>query len=74
MVPLSESYLITGHTYMRKSINGLSLIVSDVLEMDPLSRVRFIFCNRQRNKLKILFPIITRRLPAQKSYGNIAKF
>lgn len=55
MNPQGEIYLITGHTDMRKSINGLSLIVSDVLEMDPLSRAWFIFCNRQRDKLKILF-------------------
>jgi len=55
MNPRGEIYLITGHTDMRKSINGLSLIVSDVLEMDPLSNAWFIFCNRQRDKLKILF-------------------
>jgi len=55
MNPQAEIYLITGHTDMRKSINGLSLIVSDALEMDPLSRAWFIFCNRQRDKLKILF-------------------
>ncbi|WP_390904197.1 IS66 family insertion sequence element accessory protein TnpB [Vibrio celticus] len=28
---------------MRKSIDGLSLIVADVLEMDPLSSAWFIF-------------------------------
>ncbi len=55
MNPQGEIYLIAGHTDMRKSINGLSLIVSDTLEMDPLSRAWFIFCNRQRDKLKILF-------------------
>jgi transposase len=46
---------VTGNTDMRKSINSLSLIVSDVLEMDPLSRPWFVFCNRPRDKLKILF-------------------
>ncbi|WP_315707917.1 IS66 family insertion sequence element accessory protein TnpB [Brenneria uluponensis] len=40
---------------MRKSIDGLSLIVADVLEMDPLSQAWFIFCNRARDKIKILF-------------------
>jgi transposase len=38
MNPEGEIYLIPGHTDMRKSINGLSLIVTDVLEMAPLSR------------------------------------
>lgn len=42
-------------TDMRKSIDGLSLIVADVLEMDPLSSAWFIFCNRGRDKIKILF-------------------
>ena len=48
-------YLVTGHTDMRKSIDGLSLIVNDVLEMNPLSEACFIFCNRPHDKLKILF-------------------
>lgn len=40
---------------MRKSINGLSIIVSDTLTLDPLSQAWFVFCNKQRDKLKILF-------------------
>jgi transposase len=48
-------YLVTGFTDMRKSINGLSIIVSDSLSLDPLSQAWFVFCNKQRNKLKILF-------------------
>jgi transposase len=48
-------YLVTGFTDMRKSINGLSIIVSDSLSLDALSQAWFVFCNKQRNKLKILF-------------------
>ena len=55
MTPQGNIYLVTGHTDMRKSIDGLSLIVSDVLELNPLSNAWFIFCNRQRDKIKILF-------------------
>jgi transposase len=40
---------------MRKSINGLSIIVSETLLLDPLSQAWFVFCNKQRDKLKILF-------------------
>ncbi|NQZ51049.1 MAG: IS66 family insertion sequence element accessory protein TnpB [Moritella sp.] len=36
MTPHKLIYLVTGHADMRKSIDGLSLIVSDVLEMDQL--------------------------------------
>ncbi len=45
MIPSSAVYLVSGITDMRKSIDGLSLIVADVLEMDPLSSAWFIFCN-----------------------------
>jgi transposase len=40
---------------MRKSINGLSLIVSEQLAQDPFSGRVFVFCNRARDKLKILY-------------------
>lgn len=55
MIPSGAIYLVSGVTDMRKSIDGLSIIVADVLEMDPLSEAWFIFCNRGRDKLKILF-------------------
>lgn len=47
-------YLAPGVTDMRKSIDGLSLVVSEVLDLDPFSESLFVFCNRGRNKLKIL--------------------
>ena len=47
-------YLITGTTDMRKSINGLSLIVSEQLDGNPFDGSLFVFCNKGRDKLKIL--------------------
>ena len=38
---------------MRKQINGLSMIVSEDLEMDPFEGNLFLFCNRLRRILKI---------------------
>lgn len=55
LAPSAGIYLVAGVTDMRKSIDGLSLIVADLLEMDPLSEAWYIFCNRQRDKIKILF-------------------
>ena len=52
--PNLSVYLAPGVTDMRKSIDGLALIVSEVLELDPFSESLFVFCNRGRNKLKIL--------------------
>ncbi len=40
---------------MRKSINGLSILVEEVLERDPFSPQLFAFCNRKRDKVKILY-------------------
>lgn len=50
----SKVYLAAGATDMRRSIDSLSLIVAQVLQLDPLSEHWFVFCNRGRDKLKIL--------------------
>ena len=47
-------YLAAGVTDMRKSFNTLAGIVRDRLEADPMSRHLFLFCNRHRNRLKVL--------------------
>jgi len=39
----------------RKSINGLSVIVQDAMQLDPFSSALFVFGNRRRDKIKILF-------------------
>ncbi len=58
MIHLSEHtkvFLAGGVTDMRKSIDGLSYLVVDILEEDPLSSHLFVFCNRLRDKVKILY-------------------
>jgi len=52
---VNQVYLATGVTDMRKSINGLSIIVSELLGHDPFNGSVFVFCNRHRDKLKILY-------------------
>jgi len=47
-------YLAIGSTDLRKSIDGLAAIVGQVLELDLFSNSLFVFCNRGRDKLKIL--------------------
>lgn len=51
---VEKVYLATGSTDMRKSINGLAAIVQKSFELDPFSNSLFVFCNKGRNKLKIL--------------------
>ena len=48
-------YLARGATDMRKSIDGLSAITRQALEQDPLSGHLFVFCNRRRDRIKILY-------------------
>ena len=47
-------FLAPGFTDMRKSINGLSVLVDD-LDLDPFSGHLFVFCNRRQTMLKILY-------------------
>ena len=51
----AQVYIAPGVTDMRKSINGLSLLVADQLELNPLSGHLFAFCNRKRDIVKILY-------------------
>lgn len=48
-------WLVLGRTDMRKGINGLSNTVAHTLEMDPLTGHYFVFCNRRRTTVKILY-------------------
>jgi transposase len=47
-------YLALGTTDLRKSIDGLSIIVQEHFQLDPFSRHFFVFCNRKKDKIKIL--------------------
>ena len=39
----------------RKSFNGLHILVKEVLEQEPTNGYLFVFTNKSRNRLKILF-------------------
>lgn len=48
-------YLACGSTDMRRSIDGLAAMVQQSFELDPFGSCLFVFCNRRRDKLKILY-------------------
>jgi transposase len=53
-ITVDRVYLACGHTDLRKSIDGLAVLVKAGFDLDPFSLCLFVFCNRQRDKLKIL--------------------
>lgn len=48
-------YVAVGSTDMRKGFEGLYGLVRDQLGLDPLSGHLCLFCNKGRNRLKVLF-------------------
>lgn len=57
MISLSSAtriFVVSGYTDMRKSFNGLYGIVAHQLDQDPTSGHVFVFCNRSRNRIKML--------------------
>ena len=51
----TQIYLATGATDMRRGFNGLQGQITSVLKQDPLSGHLFLFFNRRRDRLKILY-------------------
>lgn len=52
---LDRVYIACGSTDLRKSIDGLAVLVKEGFQLDPFSSCLFVFCNRKRDKLKILY-------------------
>ena len=51
---INTVYLACGVTDLRKSIDGLVMIVQNEMMLDPFDNVLFVFCNTQMIMLKIL--------------------
>lgn len=50
----AKVFLVAGPTDMRKSFDTLAAVVRGAIAEDPLSGHLFVFCNRRRDRLKIL--------------------
>jgi transposase len=53
--PATQIYLATGATDLRQGFEGLYGLVRERLQLEPLSGHLFIFCNKERNRTKVLF-------------------
>jgi transposase len=52
--PRQKVYLAVGATDLSKAVDGLAVIVQLDFELNPFESYLFAFCNRMRNKVKIL--------------------
>ena len=52
---IPEVFLCRDIVDFRKGINGLSILVEEALCLDPFSEQLFVFCNRKRNMIRILY-------------------
>jgi transposase len=53
--PATRVFLATQPIDGRKSFNGLSVLVKETLQQEPTSGFLFIFLNKARTRLKVLF-------------------
>ncbi|MGH6780808.1 MAG: IS66 family insertion sequence element accessory protein TnpB [Sphingomonadaceae bacterium] len=54
-ISTQQVWLVPGPTDMRKSIDSLAAIVTYAVQEDPLSRQVFVFCSKDKSKIKILW-------------------
>ena len=47
-----QVYLACGSTDLRRSIDGLAVLVQEGFQLDPFDSCLFAFCNKKRDKLK----------------------
>lgn len=52
---IERVYLHRAPVDFRKQMDGLSAIVQNVMQLDPFAGTLFVFINRRRDKLKILY-------------------
>jgi transposase len=55
LTDIGSVYLNREVVDFRKAINGLVVIVEQQIQLSPYADVVFVFCNRGRDKLKILY-------------------
>ena len=52
LLAMSQPYLVTGYTDLRRGIDGLAGIIQGKLNLDPYSSAVFLFCGRRRDRIK----------------------
>ncbi len=53
--PSVRMFVCTQATDMRRGFDGLSMMVEKVLKQDPFCGHLFVFCNRRKDRIKVLY-------------------
>ncbi|MEK3725846.1 IS66 family insertion sequence element accessory protein TnpB [Paenibacillus sp. FSL H8-0034] len=51
----NQLYIACGYTDMRKSIDGLAIMVQQTFQLNPFQNSLFLFCGRRRDRMKALY-------------------
>jgi transposase len=49
-----DIYIACGYTDMRKSIDGLAVVVKEQFQLDPFTPTLYLFCGKRCDRLKAL--------------------
>ncbi len=52
---MDKIYISQGYTDLRLGSDGYAKIVQDEFDLNPFENAIFLFCNKQRDKVKILY-------------------
>src|SRR5256885_5869856 len=55
LLPTTTIFLASAPTDLRKAYDGLAALVRQSLGQDPLNGSLYVFCNRRKDRVKILF-------------------
>lgn len=52
---IPKTYIAVGSTDLRKGMDGYAALIQNNFHCSPFEDALFMFCNRQRDKIKILY-------------------
>ena len=55
LTPTTRVFLAAGNTDLRKRFEGLADLVAHSLQADPLNGHLYVFTNRRKNRIKLLY-------------------
>ena len=54
LTSINKIYISPGYTDLRMGIDGYASLVQEVFKLSPFDNSLYLFCNKQRDKIKIL--------------------